>query len=213
MSQCLLFDSDGTLVDSERLCHVGMVVMFKRLGVNLDADELLLRFRGWKLIKTLSVLEQEYELSLPEDFVSHYRSVVSDLFETELKPVENIEYALKHLPQPKAIVTNGPAHKVEHALRVCGLTDYFGSNIYSAYNMNIWKPDPGIYQFAAKDMGFAAGNCIVVEDSPVGVEAGHKAGMKTMFYNRFEEECEFSAVTSFQAMEELPELIRMHQKN
>jgi len=46
---CLLFDCDGTLVDSERLCNIGLVQRFAPLGIKLDADELVIRFRGWKL--------------------------------------------------------------------------------------------------------------------------------------------------------------------
>lgn len=207
MSQCLLFDSDGTLVDSERLCNIGLVVKFREYGIELDADQLVIRFRGWKLAKILELLEHEFQLTLAEDFVDSYRAIVTDLFESELKPIEHIEEALKNLAQPKAVVSSGPVHKIQQALRVCGLTTYFGANIYSSYDIKIWKPDPAIYQYAAKDMGFPAEDCIVIDDSPVGVEAGYKAGMKTLFYNRFNEVCEFDSVVSFCTMKDLPQLI------
>ena len=66
MSACLLFDCDGTLVDSERLCNVGLVRKFQELGIRLDPDELVIRFRGWKLARILELLAIEYELELPE---------------------------------------------------------------------------------------------------------------------------------------------------
>lgn len=207
MNQCLLFDCDGTLVDSERLCNIGLVVKFREYGIELDADELVIRFRGWKLAKILDMLEQEHEICLPENFVDHYRAIVSELFDTELKPIEDIEEALKNLDHPKAVVSSGPVHKIEQALRVCGLTNYFASNIYSSYEVKIWKPDPGIYKYAAKDMGFSEEECIVIDDGPVGVEAGYKAGMRTLFYNRYNELCEFPSVESFKSMKELPRLI------
>lgn len=72
MNQCLLFDNDGTLVDSERLCNIGLVVKFKEYGIALDADELVLRFRGWKLAKILDVLSNEFEVDLADDFVGSY---------------------------------------------------------------------------------------------------------------------------------------------
>lgn len=208
MSECLLFDCDGTLVDSERLCSLGLVLKFKEYGINLDVDELLIRFRGWKLSRTIEVITREFELNLSIDFIDSYRVVVSNLFESELKPIAYIESALKNLSQVKAVVSNGPAHKIQQALRVCGLTKYFGDNIYSSYDVKIWKPDPGIYTFAAKDMGFSADRCIVIDDALVGVEAGYKAGMKTLFYNRYNEECEFPSVLTFHSMGELPRLIR-----
>lgn len=207
MNQCLLFDNDGTLVDSERLCNIGLVVKFKELGVKLDADELVIRFRGWKLANILDTLSIEYELALPDDFVASYRAIVADLFDTELKPVDHIEEALKNLSQPKAVVSSGPIHKINHALRVCGLTKYFKDNIYSSYEVKVWKPDPGIFLFAANSMGFEPENCIVIDDGPVGVEAGYKAGMKTLFFNRFNEVLEYPSVVSFKSMKELPKLI------
>jgi len=208
MNQCLLFDNDGTLVDSERLCNIGLVVKFKEYGIALDADELVVRFRGCKLAKILDVLSNEFEVDLADDFVGSYRSIVADLFETELKPIEHIEEALKNLNQPMAVVSSGPVDKIQQALRVCGLTRYFGENIYSSYDVGIWKPDPGIYLHAAKGMGFPAENCVVIDDGQMGVEAGYRAGMRTLFYNRFNEPCEFSSVVSFHSMKELPGLIR-----
>ena len=207
MSQCLLFDCDGTLVDSERLCNIGLVMKFREYDVELDADELVKRFRGWKLANILKELEQEFELKLLEGFVDSYRAIVTDLFETDLKPIEHIKDVLKNLDQPQAVVSSGPVHKIKQALRVCGLTKYFGTNIYSSYEVRIWKPDPGIYLYAAKELGFSPEDCVVIDDGPVGVEAGFKAGMKTLFYNRFNESCEFESVVSFSTMKELPQLI------
>jgi len=207
MTKCLLFDCDGTLVDSERLCNVGLVIKFQEFGIQLDADELVIRFRGWKLAKILGILSYEHKITLSNNFVPEYRAIVSGLFETDLKPIKGIKTALDKLPYPKAVVSSGPVQKIEQALRVCGLYDYFRGSIYSSYDIGIWKPDPRIYEYAAKDMGFSVCECAVVDDGPVGVEAGVKAGMKTFFYNRFNEECSFSKAISFYAMEELPSLI------
>lgn len=207
MAQCLLFDCDGTLVDSERLCNIGLVVKFKELGVNLDADELVLRFRGWKLARILDLLQQEHSVRLPDHFVASYREQVTELFEHELKPVPGIELALRRLDHPKAVVSSGPRHKIEQALRLCSLTQYFGGRIYSSYEVGIWKPDPEIYRFAARNMGFPAEECAVIDDGLLGVEAGVKAGIKTYFYNVHQETCTWPGVVSFTAMSDLPRLI------
>lgn len=207
MTQCLLFDCDGTLVDSERLCNIGLVIKFKELGVNLDADELVQRFRGWKLASILDLLQQEHSVRLPDHFVASYREKVAELFESELKPVPGIELALEGLDQPKAVVSSGPRHKIEQALRVCNLSQYFGGNIYSSYEVCVWKPDPEIYRFAARDMGFSSQECAVIDDGLVGVEAGAKAGIKTYFYNVFQETCTWPGVVSFTTMSDLPRLI------
>ena len=170
MAACLLFDCDGTLVDSERLCNVGLVRKFQQLDISLDADELVERFRGWKLARILADLEAEHGVALPTDFVPSYREIISQLFEAELKSVDGVEYALANLPQPKAVVSSGPQHKIRQALQICGLSKYFGVNLYSSYDVGIWKPEPGIYTEAAAGMGFDPRECAVIEDGLVGVE-------------------------------------------
>ncbi|PKH06828.1 haloacid dehalogenase [Moritella sp. Urea-trap-13] len=207
MTKCLLFDCDGTLVDSERLSNLGVVIKFDELGIKLDADELMAQYRGWELAKVFEQLSAEFGVTLPSHFVAEYRTVVAGLFDSELQPIAGIKAALDLLPGPKAVVSNGPADKMKQALALCGLTRYFGSNIYSAYDIGIWKPDPAIYTFAAKGMGFDSKDCIVIEDGLVGVEAGYNAGMQTLFYNRFNQTCAFSSVVTFNAMDELPRLL------
>ncbi|WP_428241790.1 HAD-IA family hydrolase [Gynuella sp.] len=208
MTSCLLFDCDGTLVDSERLCNLGLVIQFQHLGVTLDVDELVVRYRGWKLDRTLATIAGQYGLTLDDDFIPSYRAVVADLFESELQPIDGIVATLEQLPYPKAVVSSGPPPKIAQSLRLCGLADYFGDNIFSSYELGIWKPDPGIYQAAARAMGHDIAECAVVDDSLVGVEAGYRAGARTFFFNRFDEPCEFDEVVSFDDMTLLPELIR-----
>lgn len=207
MTKCLLFDCDGTLVDSERLCNVGLAVMFKELGCSLDADELTLRFRGWKLATILELLQQENSVSLPDNFIAQYRNKVSDLFEKELKPVPGIQSALEQLSYPMAVVSSGPKQKIEQALRVCQIEKYFGANIYSSYDIGAWKPDPKIYEFAAQDMGYDPAQCAAIEDGMVGVEASVRAGVLTYFYNIHQYKCDWPGVSIFTSMYDLPELI------
>lgn len=207
LTKCLLFDCDGTLVDSERLCNVALVVMFRELGCDLDVDELTLRFRGWKLASILEILQQENSLSLPNGFTEYYRKKVTELFLEELKPVPGIVGALEKLDYPMAVVSSGPRQKIEQALKICGLSKYFGSSIYSSYDVGAWKPDPRIYEFAAKDMGFFPAECSAIEDGMIGVEASVKAGIKTYFYNIHQDRCDWPEVSIFSSMSELPMLI------
>lgn len=164
MTECLLFDCDGTLVDSEKAWSCGVGAKIPGVGGRTRCRR----------------------IGLPVPRL--------------LRPT--------FLDQPKAIVSSAPVHKIEHALRVCGLANYFGENIYSSYTVGIWNPDPRIFLNAAEAMGFSAHGCAAIDGGPVGVEAACKAGMKTFFYNRFDEPCEFPAAISFRSMRALPGLIR-----
>ena len=73
MKQCLLFDCDGTLVDSELLCNIGLTIKFREQGIELDADELVMSFRGCKLADILQVLQVKFDIRLSNDFMAEYR--------------------------------------------------------------------------------------------------------------------------------------------
>jgi HAD superfamily hydrolase (TIGR01509 family) len=207
MIQCILFDNDGTLVDSEHLGFRAMARMFSALGVQLDENELVRQYRGFRLDNTLELLATQHTVSLPDDFVANFRLAVADLFTTDLQPVHGVVETLKVLPQKKAVVSSGPLAKIRHALSVTGLAHYFGDHVYSSYEVGIWKPDPGIYAYAARDMGYRIDECVAVEDSPVGLEAAADSGMRTFFLNHFNEDCSRDDVTVINSISELPALI------
>jgi len=207
MSICLLFDNDGTLVDSERLSCVAYVRLFSTYGVNLDADELEIRFKGNKLNDILKALSSEHHITLRNDFVQQYRTLIAELFEQELKPIDGIHATLEQLSYPKAIVSGGPPEKIKQALNICNLTHFFDENIFSSYDINSWKPEPAIYLHAAQTMQYLPSNCYVIEDSMAGLAAGSRAGMKTFFYNTKNIEPPCETITSFSNMLDLPKLI------
>ena len=194
MIECVLFDSDGTLVESEYLCNLGIALMFKELGIDLNVDALVKEYRGWKLGNAFQRLSELHDVSLPPDFEQRYRKKVDELFREQLKPVSGIPELLTSLSLRSGVVTNGPRKKVDLALSLCGMTDYFGASVFSAYDLKAWKPDPEIYIEAARRMGFKPEQCVVLEDSLTGVEAGYRAGMLTYFLNHFDDACPFEGV-------------------
>ena len=208
MINCLLFDNDGTLVDSEYLCNKAIAIKFKELGVKLSIDKLVKDYSGKELAKIFAELSKIHKVDLPPTFITEYRSLVSFLFTTELKPVEGIIEALEALDQPKAVVSNAPKEKIILSLEICGLRKYFGNNIYSAYDNNIFKPNPLLYLHSATDMGFVPKNCAVIEDSLIGVKAGINAKMKTFFYNRLNKILPYPTAISFNDMKQLPFLLK-----
>lgn len=178
---CVIFDLDGTLVDSEVLCNQAFVDLLPDLGET--AEQLVRRYRGIKLDLTLADLESRIGRTLPATFEATYRERVAELFSERLQPVPGADNMLQGLDRPKCIASSGPPHKIAHSLKVSGLAGYFADNIYSSYVVGIWKPEPGLFLHAARDMGHAPENCIVVEDSAVGVQAAHAAGMTVLRYD------------------------------
>ncbi len=204
--KCLLFDNDGTLVDSEYLGCMGLEYKLREIRVDVDARQLAIEYKGWKLTDLLNLLAEQYGFEYNEKFIADYRKIVSGLFRQHLRAVDGVENVLACLPHPKAVVSNGPTAKIRETLTITGLKKYFAENIFSAYEHGVWKPDPELYLVAARKMGFSASECAVIDDSLPGIKAGVNAGMKTFFYNPLHEPFE-NEIISFTAMAQLPALV------
>ena len=176
----VIFDLDGTLVDSESLCNQAFLDLLPSL--NESVEELVDQFRGKRLSEILCDIEHKISSPLPEGFEQRYRQRVAELFATELRPVEGVPEMLKTLEFPFCIASSGPPEKIKNALTATQLAPFFGQRFFSSYVVGSWKPDPGLFLHAAAAMGFTPANCVVVEDSPVGLEAAASARMRALHY-------------------------------
>jgi HAD superfamily hydrolase (TIGR01509 family) len=206
----LIFDCDGTLVDSEMLCNVAMETCLERVGIVESAPSLLARYRGAKLSSILADIGDRHARVLPAGFVGRYRAEVSRLFTRYLEPTDGVAEALAQLSNPRCVASSGPGAKIFQALEVTDLARHFGEHIYSSYEVKSWKPDPGLFLEAARAEKFQPSECIVVEDSLLGVEAARRAGMVFLLYDpdgRYEA-VSVSGGKRFSSMSSLPAMIK-----
>lgn len=183
MIQCVIFDCDGTLVDSEFLCNLGLEIMLKKYSVISSAAKMMRKFRGCKLADIISSLEIDHNIKLGDNFIPSYRSLVDELFEERLTPHDGVHEMLSSLVSRKCVASSGPKEKINKALSVTGLSKYFADNVFSSYDVGSWKPDPGIFLHSAKTMGIAPEDCAVIEDSPLGIEAAKEANMRPIHFD------------------------------
>jgi HAD superfamily hydrolase (TIGR01509 family) len=210
MIECVIFDCDGTLVDSELLCNLGLEIQLQELGIKADIQSMVNRFRGWKLANIVDALSIEYSLELDETFITSYRQAIADLFDSQLQPIPNIAQTLANIPQPKCVASNAPLEKIKQAVKVTNLEHFFNDNLFSSYAIQSWKPEPDLFLHAAKMMKIEPKNCVVVEDSVLGIEAAKRAGMQSFFYQpQGVNLLETADTISFQSMLELPSLISL----
>ena len=179
-SKLVIFDCDGVLVDSEKLGNDVFAEMLAIYGHQISGDETKDRFRGFKFTKCLEVLEQETGIKLPESFETDFRLRMSSVFRKQLQPVEGALRLVESMQVPFCVASSGPRSKIEENLRTTNLYPHFVDKIFSAYEVKSWKPDPGLFLAAANHFGVAPRDCIVVEDSFVGVSAGIAANMTVL---------------------------------
>lgn len=178
--KAVIFDCDGTLVDSEVLSNEVLVAAIAEHGLILSVAEALVAFRGGKMADCVADLEVRLGRPLPADFVPALRSRMADAFRTRLQPVDGaleLIHSLSRSSRSICVASNGPREKIETSLSLTGLSPFFEGRVFSSYDVGVWKPDPGLFLHAARVMGVEAEECAVVEDSLPGIQAGLAAGM------------------------------------
>lgn len=176
--KCIIFDCDGVLVDSEAITFSVLGELCADLGLPLTHDELEDNFLGKSLNSVMAFITARIDGELPEDFEAQFRAGTFARFKTDIKPVPGIKALLAEVKVPICVASSGPPHKIRLNLELTGLTDYFGDNIFSCYDLGKWKPDPAVFLHAAATMGFAPTDCVVVEDSPAGVKGAVAGGFR-----------------------------------
>ncbi|MGF1908575.1 HAD-IA family hydrolase [Vibrio kasasachensis] len=183
-TQCVIFDCEGTLVDSEILCCRALSSVFKKFGAQLTVEQATQHFAGGKLADILADTRDRLGLRISLDVLEpHYRTTLKALFESELKPMAGAKSTLDFLEKNNiefCVVSNGPRDKIEHALKLTGLLSYFPGKIFSAFETNSWKPEPDLILYSAISMGYRPEECLYIDDAPKGLEAGVRAGIKTI---------------------------------
>lgn len=206
----IIFDCDGVLVDSEILSARVLVSMADEVGVRFDEMEALAFLRGRKVAVWVAELEARAGSVFAESFIPTFRRRAAALFERELTAVPYVTDALDRIAAPFCTASSAPLAKIRQTLGLTGLLPRFEGRIYSAYEVGHWKPDPRLFLHAAAEMGVAPRDCIVIEDSLVGVQAGIAAGATVLAYAPGETAHALAeeGATTFACMTELPGLLR-----
>ena len=110
---------------------------------------------------------------------------------------------------PFCVASSGPVEKIRLNLSLVNLLDRFENNIFSSYDIDSWKPEPGIFLHAANSMGFTPEECVVIEDSPIGVNAAINGGFDVFGFTAhdFRDELQEKATKTFNSMLKLSEFL------
>ena len=176
----ILFDLDGTLVDSE---GPGIDVLYEEAlaaGARITHEEAHRHFRGQRMADSVEWIGARLPRR-PDDFAPRFtariRAAQARRFRAGLAPMPGALELVRRLRLPHAVATNGPREKAELTLGLTGLLPHFEGRLFCAYEVGSFKPEPGLFEHAARALGVPPTDCAVVEDSLPGVAAGIAAGM------------------------------------
>jgi len=173
----LIFDCDGVLVDSEMIAHAAMAELMSALSRPMTTQEALGIFAGRRLRDALAAAEALLSAPIPHDVGVAAGQRLLERFRRELKPVEGVRQAIEALPYARCVASSSTPERLRVSLDVTGLAPLFGDNVFSADQVANGKPAADLFLFAARSLDAPPADCIVIEDSALGITAARAAGM------------------------------------
>jgi HAD superfamily hydrolase (TIGR01509 family) len=172
----LIFDLDGTLIDSEKYHRLAFARAIKeQAGYELTpADEQ--EFIGNSSVWLAARLAERHGLTLdPPTVAARKFELLYEDFQTELYPGAAAFVRAWFGRVPLAVASNSPRHFVETALRQAGLRECFAV-ITTVDDVKRRKPDPEMVCLTVQRLQVPAAAVLVLEDTALGVEAAQRAG-------------------------------------
>ena len=178
----LICDCDGVLVDSEVIADRVLIDTLSATFPGIDFEAVAKTAFGQQTSRFLADLEIRFGITMPADFIDTVDRDIEAALAQSLGPIAGVRDALQRVPLPAAVVSNSRLARVQASVRRAGLTEIFGTRVFSAEQVARPKPYPDVYLFAAQQLGVEPSRCLVVEDSVAGLNAARAAGMKTIAF-------------------------------
>jgi HAD superfamily hydrolase (TIGR01509 family) len=181
----IIFDFDGTLVDSESVYAEALHQVLFEIGISVDAQSLRHRFAGIDNNSIFRQISQAHDRPIPFDAEHKLAEAVEHLMRG-LEPIKGAEALLVELTRrgnPLAVASNSTAVVVAKMLRQVRLSGFFGARLVTRDQVEAPKPSPDVYILAARILASPPEECLVVEDAPTGVAAARAAGMQVIGFS------------------------------
>ena len=180
-----IFDCDGTLADTMPLHYRAWKRLVEELGGSFP-EQLFYDWGGRPTTRILELLRDDYGLAVTDvNLLAERKEKYFVELIHEVKPIEPVLDIARRLhgTVPLAVASGGFRELVEHTLEVIGVRQLFDA-VVCAEDVERPKPFPDPFLEAARRLSVAAGQCLVFEDSPVGIQAAEAAGMQWVFVPR-----------------------------
>ena len=195
MSKAFIFDMNGTMIDDMNFHTRAWHGVLNQLGANLSIEETKLHMYGKaeemfdRIFGPDKFKEQELQ-----DIIMNKELLYQEQFRPHLKLIDGLGAFLQKAKATSiklAIGTAAPRTNVEYVINGLQLASMF-EIVIGAEDVKLSKPDPEVFLSAASGLKVRPENCVVFEDSPKGVEAAKRGGMKAVVITTFHEAEDFA---------------------
>ncbi|MCL1988548.1 MAG: HAD family phosphatase [Firmicutes bacterium] len=177
----IIFDMDGLMIDTEPASKEGWRAGLEHFGFELD-EELYVSLIGRGINAAKILLSEKYGAAFDFDVARKIRAEQMEIYLEQhgglsmKKGLLPLLDCLDNLKIPKCVATSTERESMERKLIELGLFDRFDGFI-TGDQVKLGKPNPEVFLKAAELTGAIPENCIVLEDSPAGINAAHNAHM------------------------------------
>jgi HAD superfamily hydrolase (TIGR01509 family) len=183
--RAVIFDCDGVLVDSERLMNREFSAMLNGIGLPYTPEETTRTFMGRSMQSCAQIVEAQLGKPVPDNFFAELDQRAYAVFARDLEPVRGVAELLNALDRaaiPYAVASSGSHEKMRTTLGITGLYPRLDGRITSATEVAHGKPAPDVFLLAAERLHIAPMDCVVIEDSLLGIAAALAANMRVVGY-------------------------------
>jgi len=175
MFDAVIFDLDGTLIDTEAHNQAAGVAAFAQQGITVDRS-FLRRMIGQDDETSAAIIRATFPELDFDAFSTAWGHAVRRNYATGIPLKPGASALLSQITLPKALATSSTRAQADHKLALTGLLPFF-LHIVTVSDVKRAKPAPDAYLLTARLLGTDPARCVVFEDSELGAEAAHAAGM------------------------------------
>ena len=180
MTDAIFFDCDGVLVDSEPISARNTADLLADHGFEMTWEQANTLFTGKSMTDALRLLRDDFGVTLDAAHAARHETRLLRRFEAELQPMPGIADLLDQIRLPVGVTSNSTHRRLAATLSLTGLAPFFTDRVFSAEDVARGKPAPDLFLFAARRMGVAVDRCLVIDDSPLGVQGAIAAGARAI---------------------------------
>jgi HAD superfamily hydrolase (TIGR01509 family) len=183
--QLLIFDFDGVLVDTQEVINEIQYQYLKRNhNLHLPFYVYTEKFSGMRMETIVGILQQQENFSPHSSPLTISQAVddlvLEQLLKQEVSPLTGVVEFLEGSKIKRCIASNCSFKLLKAFIKASKLDKFFDDNVFSADMVKHPKPAPDLFLYAAKQMSEETQNCLVIEDSLVGIQAATAAGIKVV---------------------------------